>query len=61
MTSQICAINEDLGIYSDAILELVAEVKRTQDDGREAVNTLISRINKQADIVEALVKKMLAQ
>ncbi len=55
LTTKVSGIGENLGIYEDAILELVAEVNRAQEKGRDSVELLTTKINKMATDIEALV------
>ena len=55
LTSKVSGLGEGLGLYEDQILDLVANINRTQEKGRESVELLANKVKKMASDVETLV------
>ena len=55
LRSEISGIGDGLGIYEDQILDLVAEINLAQTKGEQAVELLLTKVNKKASDIEALV------
>lgn len=55
LTSKVSSLGEGLGLYEDQILDLVANINRTQEKGRESVELLTNKVKKMAADVEAMV------
>lgn len=60
LTTRISGLGEGLGIYENQILDLVSGVNQAQEKGRESVQLLVTKVEKKANDVEALVSKGLA-
>ena len=55
LKNSVTALEEGLGIYSDAILELVDSVTIAQEKGRESIAQLTVSIKKKAQEIQALI------
>lgn len=60
LRSEISGIGEGLGVYEEQILELVVEVNLVQTKGQQAVDTLITKVNRKAADIDSLVSAGLA-
>ena len=60
LRSSIASMGEELGIYEEEILEVVAEINLAQNKGHQAIETLITKANKKAAEIDALVSAGLA-
>lgn len=55
LKSTVTSLGEDLGIYEDAILEVIENVNRSQQKGRDSIQQLSAKVKKMASDAEALV------
>ena len=55
LTSTVRGLGEGLGTYEDQIMDLVEQVHREQEPGKEAVTQLVGEINKMAQRIESLL------
>lgn len=51
----VASLGEDLGLYEDEILDLISEVNKAQEKGRESVNLLTQKVKSLASDIQGLV------
>lgn len=55
LKNSVAVLEDGLGIYKDAIVELVNSVTTAQEKGREAIGQLVVSLKKKAQDVQALI------
>lgn len=60
LTATVNGLGDGLGIYEEPILDLIAEVNRTQEKGRDSVELLTGKVKKCLSEVETLISIGLA-
>lgn len=57
LSDKVKAEEENLGIYSEELLELIAGIKKIQDDGNAALLILAQMAKSMAEKIDSLVAK----
>lgn len=55
LKTTVSSLGDNLGIYEDQILELIENVNKAQQKGRDSIQQLSAKVKKMASDAEALV------
>lgn len=55
LKATVSSLGDNLGIYDDQILELIENVNKSQQKGRDSIQQLSAKVKKMASDAEALV------